>query len=155
MMKVSTRTEYGLRCLLQLAREGKALAMSEIAQRERLPRHYTEQIMLRLRRGGLIKSIRGTQGGFTLSQPASEITMGAVLRVLEGAPFQDTCTNFNRRTDCGHLDGCSIRPVWQTLAKQLWDAMDRITLQQLVVDEKTVERKLALELPVLSSPDHS
>src|ERR1019366_5415363 len=102
MMQVSTRTEYGLRCLLVLARqtEGKALSIADIAQGEHVPRPYAEQILLRLNRAGLVKSTRGTQGGFALSQPASQITIGTILRVLEGVPFKDTCDHFNRSTDC-------------------------------------------------------
>jgi len=154
MMQVSTRTEYGLRCLLLLAREpeGGSLSISAIAAKEHLPKHYVQQILLRLRRTGFVKSIRGTQGGFALGQAPGAISIGAVLRVLEGVPFQDTCNHFNRKTNCGHLGSCSIRPVWQTISIRLWDALDHISLAQLLPEEKTVSQTLALQLPVLSSP---
>lgn len=154
MMKISTKTEYGMRCLLVLARspEGRSMAISEIARTERVPKQYAQQILLRLRRAGLVTSLRGTQGGFTLGKSAKEISVGAILRALEGVPFEDTCDQFNRKSDCGHLGNCTIRPVWQIVSRRLWEALDRITLQQLVGDEAVVGHRLAVELPVLDLP---
>lgn len=152
MMQVSTKTEYGLRCLVFLAREkaGASVSITHIAQREKLPRHYIQQILLRLRRGGIVKSIRGTEGGFALAKPASEISIGAVVRILEGVPFEDTCSRFNQRTSCGHMHDCSIRPIWQRVSSALWDTMDRITLDTLIPAESANGRKLEKELPVLN-----
>jgi Rrf2 family protein len=151
MMQVSSRTEYGIRCLLLLSlqEKGKTLSLSQITRQESLPRHYVEQIFLKLRRAGFIKSIRGTQGGFALSMPAAEISLGAVIRVLEGVPFTQTCSRFNRGTDCGHLTRCSIRPVWDLIADRLWNALGQISLQHLVNDEQTVTQTLARELPAI------
>src|SRR6185437_3871390 len=154
MMQISSKTEYGLRCLILLARRSsdEALSIPEISQRESVPRYYAQQIMLKLGRAGLVKSIRGTQGGFILGKPAAEISVGAIMRVLEGMPFQDRCEHFNKKVDCGHRSECSIRPIWQVISLRLWEALDRITLQQLIADEKTVSRKLMKELPILSGP---
>src|SRR5690554_6758294 len=105
MMQISTKSEYGIRCLLYLARRpaGESASITEISQAEHVPRQYAQQILLRLRRAGIVKSIRGTEGGFALAQPAGSITVARVVRTLEGTPFQDTCDHFNRRADCGHL----------------------------------------------------
>ena len=152
MMKISTKTEYGIRCLLRLAREkeGGSLSISQISKMENVPKHYAHQIVSKLRRAGLVKSIRGTEGGFVLSQPPETITVAQVVSILEGVPFQDTCDQFNKRTDCGHQHGdCSIRPVWEIIGRRLWEALDRINLLQLMNDEKTVGQKLEVELPVL------
>ena len=153
MMQVSSKTEYGLRCLLLMARQAdKSVSISQIAAQERLPRQFVHQIFLKLRRAGIVKSTRGTQGGFCLASPPSEISVGAVVRLLEGVPLQDTCDHFNRRTSCGHLGDCSLRPVWQTISQRLWEALDGIHLQHLVSNEKTVGRTLAVEFPVLTAP---
>ncbi len=150
-MQVSTKTEYGLRCLVFLAREkaGASVSITQIAQRERLPRHYIQQILLRLRRAGIVKSIRGTEGGFALAMPTPEISIGAVVRILEGVPFEDTCTRFNKRANCGHMHDCSIRPIWQRVSRTLWETLDRITLDTLVPAE-SAGRLLEKELPVLN-----
>jgi Rrf2 family protein len=155
MMQVSTKTEYGLRCMLQLARQpdDKALSLAELAERDHLPRPYAEQILLKLKRAGLVKSTRGTQGGFALSKPAGQITIGAILRVLEGVPFQDTCGHFNKNANCGHMGECGIRPVWELIARRLWEALDNITLEHLIGSEKNVSDTLAVRLPVLNFND--
>lgn len=152
MMQVSTRTEYGMRCLLLMAKqeEGKALSLGDVSRQEHLPRPYAHQIMVRLRRAGLVKSLRGTQGGFALAKPADQISVGAILRVLEGNPFEDTCNHFNQKCDCGHLGDCSLRPVWETVARRVWEALDRVTLQHLLANERAVEQKLVTELPVIN-----
>src|SRR5258707_7869642 len=115
-MQISTKTDYGLRCLLRLAREPErgALWITEISQLEHVPKHYAQQILMRLRRAGLVKSTRGTEGGFALAQAPDTISVAHIVRVLEGVPFQDTCDHFNKKTNCGHLGDCGIRPVWQT-----------------------------------------
>lgn len=150
-MQVSTKTEYGLRCLLRLARqpEGESLSISEIAREEHVPKHYAQQILLKLRRAGFVKSTRGTEGGFALALAPGAISVGAVVRELEGVPFQDTCDHFNKKSDCGHLESCSIRPIWQTISRRLWETLDHIHLQHLVSDEETVGQTLMKELPVL------
>ncbi len=151
MMKISTKTEYGLRCLLRLTKEpdNGSVSLTEIVRSEHVPKQYAQQILVKLRRGGFVRSIRGTEGGFELARKPDEITLAQVVRVLEGAPFQDTCDHFNKRVDCGHQDGCSIRPIWQIIGRRLWQTLDRITLAQLVADEKTVGENLESELPVL------
>ena len=149
-MKISTKTEYGLRCLLRLTRqpEGEALSITEIAKQEHVPKQYAQQILMRLRRAELLKSLRGTDGGFVLARSAASISVGEVVRVLEGIPFDDTCGKFNERSDCGHTGDCSIRPIWQMINQRLWEALDGIHLLHLINDEKSVGRQLAAELPV-------
>jgi Rrf2 family protein len=154
MMRITTKTEYGMRCMLRLAKQpvGQALSIAEISRHERVPRDYAEQILLRLRRAGLVRSIRGTQGGFSLAAPPEAISVGSILRFLEGIPPDSACDHFNRRADCGHLGDCSIRPIWKLIGQRLWEALDRITLEQLVANEKSVESTLAVALPVLTLP---
>ena len=148
MMKISTKTEYGLRCLLRLARQpdGEALSITEIAHEEHVPKQYAQQILMRLRRAELVKSLRGTDGGFVLARSADSMSVGEVVRVLEGIPFEDTCGKFNERSDCGHTGDCSIRPIWQMINHRLWEALDGIHLLHLIHDEKSVGRQLASEL---------
>lgn len=154
MMQISTKTEYGLRCLLRLARvaEGESMSIAAIAKEEHVPKHYAQQILMRLRRAGLVKSIRGTEGGFAMAMAPASVSVGAVVRVLEGVPFEDTCGHFNKRSDCGHMGNCSIRPIWQMIGQRLWEALDGIHLQDLLKDEQFVDRALKVELPVITPP---
>lgn len=154
MLQVSSKTEYGMRCLRLMALEGtdKALSITDIARREHVPKPYAQQIMMQLRRAGLVKSLRGTQGGFTLAKPADQISVGDILRVLENQATANACDTFNKKTECGHMGDCSIRPVWETIAQRLWNSLDKISLKHLITDEKTVSQRLVLELPVLNNP---
>jgi Rrf2 family protein len=125
------------------------MSITGIAQMEHVPKHYAQQILMRLRRAGLVKSTRGTGGGFALAQAPEAISIAQVVRVLEGVPFQDTCDHFNKKSDCGHLGDCSIRPIWQIISRRLWESLDHIHLMQLIQDEKTVGQKLEVDIPVL------
>lgn len=153
MMQVSTKTEYGLRCLLSLAKAGDdaALTLAQMVNRERVPKPYAQQILVKLRRAGLVRSIRGIQGGFALAKPSNEISVAHIVRALEGVPFENTCGHFNSRSDCGRLGDCSIRPVWNLISQRLWDTLDGIHLTDLVKSEKEVTHKLEVELPILWS----
>jgi len=128
------------------------MSISEISRYERVPKHYAQQILMKLRQAGFVKSIRGTEGGFALARAPSDISVGEVVRVLEGVPFKDTCDHFNKKSDCGHLGDCGIRPVWQVIGQRLWEALDSIHLLHLIRDEKTVRNQLEVELPVLKFP---
>ena len=86
-MKISTRTEYGIRVLVTLARsegEDRCLSLAEIAKREKLPHAYLEQLAGDLRRAGLVTATRGQSGGYRLARPAAEIAMADAIRALEG-----------------------------------------------------------------------
>jgi Rrf2 family protein len=148
MMKISTKTEYGVRCLVRLARQpaGSTVSISEITASEHVPKHYAQQILMRLRRAGFVKSTRGTEGGFELARKPSEISVGEIVRVLEGIPFHNTCDQFNRRLDCGHLGGCGIRPMWDMISRRLWDTLDGIHLLQLMREEASVVSPTDLDI---------
>lgn len=150
MMQVSTKTEYGLRCLVLLARQapGASLAISEIAEQEKLPRAYIQQILLKLRRSGIVKSIRGTDGGFALAMDPERISLATIVGALEGVPFEDTCSRFNQKADCGHLSSCSIQPIWAMVSRRLWETLEGITLRQLSANT-VATRVMQKELPVL------
>lgn len=154
MMKVSTKTEYGMRCMVLLARQkpGGSMSIAEISRIERVPKQYAQQIFSCLRRADLVKSIRGTQGGFTLARAPESISVGAVLRVLEGIPFEDACDQFNKKSECGHLGNCSIRSVWQMVSRRIWESLDSISLKQLMGDEQAMGPSFAVPLPVLEVP---
>jgi Rrf2 family protein len=139
-MKISAQEEYGLRCLLRLARaadEGHSLTIPEIAAAEGMSPPYVAKLLAILRQGGLIESVRGRAGGYRLAGPATEFTLGAVLLVLgeplfeEGAYCQQHAgTEANGL--CVHHGSCTLRELWQTLEQWMRQALDRITLADLL-----------------------
>ncbi len=145
-MHLSAQEEYGLRCLLQLARHEGAepMRIQEIAQAEGLSAEYVAKLMRILRKGGLVASTRGAGGGYRLERDANEITLWDVIEVLGGPLFPETfCdTHPGALRDCVHTPQCSIRVVWRSLNGLLRVAMSGITLEDLRRGEQATAARL-------------
>lgn len=145
-MKISAQEEYGLRCLLQLARaerSGESLTLNEIARREGISVANAGKLMWILNKAGLVQSQRGTKGGYSLSVPASEIHLNSVIRVLEGEQVDSHCKSYTGVLDtCVHTGDCGIRPVIVELHQIVNNALADITLSQLLGSEKNVDAAL-------------
>jgi Rrf2 family protein len=141
-MKISAMEEYGLRCLVQVAKgQPKGpLSIPEIARREGITVDYATKLLTSLRKGGFLSSVRGTQGGYLLTRKPEEITLGQVMRHLGGPIFEtSTCEHFpGSESQCVHLADCGMRSVWSGVTKHLFDVMDRITLEMLLQNEGAV-----------------
>ncbi len=129
-MKVSQRTEYGIRAMIGLAREfDSKLSIKELARREAIPETFLEQIMSDLRRAGLLESTRGPRGGYRLKNPPGQITVGEVVETLEGTLSPARC-----ESDCTHLGGCSTRSVLDKIERSITETLDGINLEDLVAE---------------------
>jgi len=151
-VRITTWAEYGLICALQLAkRAGEGpITGREIAARERLPADYVEQILLRLRRAGLVNSTRGARGGYSLARPADEISVREVIAASELGTFDLHCvTHPVGEERCAESQSCSIRPVWMMLQRKIDDVLESVHLGDLLVDERTVRQRVGL--PVLTA----
>ena len=141
-MKISALEEYGLRCLVQVARgqENGPLSIPEIARREGLTVDYTTKLVTTLRRGGFLKSIRGTQGGYLLARKPEEITLAQVMRHLGGPIFEtSTCDHFpGSESRCVHIAECGVHSVWVGVTRRLFDMLDRLTLAGIMKNEASV-----------------
>lgn len=149
-MKISAQEEYGLRCLLQLARTqpGGLVTVKEIAKKEALSTAYVEKLLRLLGRAGLVHSIRGTRGGYILNRSAEQITLGEVVRALGQVPSTGhICQQFTGSQDsCVHFSNCGIRSVWSGLTNFIQGFLDRTTLASLLDDELTVSNHLMKRL---------
>ena len=145
-MKISAQEEYGLRCLLQLARadaRGESLTLAEISSREGISVANAGKLMWILSKAGLVQSQRGIKGGYHLSRPASEIHLNEVIRVLDGKPAESHCKSYAGVLDaCVHTGDCGIRPVILELHQIVADALSEITLSQLLGTEANVDATL-------------
>ena len=120
---ISQKAKYALRALSALARAeaGEPLQISDIADRQNIPKKFLEQILLDLKRSGLVTSRRGKQGGYLLHRPASEITYGEVLRLIDGPVAPLPClslTAYRRCEDCDGETDCEIRRVFARVADE-------------------------------------
>lgn len=150
-MRITTWAEYGLICTLHLAkRAGEGpITGREIAAGERLPADYVEQILLRLRRAGLVNSTRGARGGYSLSRAPEEISVRDVIAASELGTFDLHCiTHPVGEERCAESQSCSIRPVWMMLQRKIDDVLESVHLGDLLVDERTVRQRVGL--PVLT-----
>ena len=137
-MRITSSTEYATRLMVRLAREHghSALSAEKLSSAEAVPAHYVNQLLLRLKRAGLVESQRGSGGGYMLSREPSQIKLGEVLRAVEGAIFEDVCGRFNTgEKDCHHQDNCGISPVWQKLGALIERYFDGITLQEIATEQ--------------------
>jgi len=139
-MKFSAQEEYGLRCLLQLARRGAgaSLTIPEIAAAEGLSVPYVAKLVRVLRQDGFVKSSRGQSGGYALTRTPDRIVAGDVLNALGGRIFDsETCGRYPGSEDmCTHTIDCSIRSLWQAVQREVDQVLRRTTLQDLISSEE-------------------
>jgi Rrf2 family protein len=140
-MRVTTWTEYSLIISLHLARRGgtEPVAARDISESERLPGDYVEQILLRLRRAGLVESVRGARGGYFLGRPPEQISVHDVMAACDHQIFEINCeTHPVDEERCGPGAQCSIRPVWHALRTRVDDLLKGVSLTDLLQDESRV-----------------
>lgn len=138
-MKLSTRGRYGIHAMYDLACNFNSgpQAIKTIAERQSIPEAYLEQLFAALKRDKLVNSIRGAQGGYTLSRPPEEITVGDVLRTLEGGLNLVDC--LLEEDTCGKSCACPSRIVWMKIRDGLNAIVDGITLQDMINDYKCLQ----------------
>src|SRR5882762_6055760 len=141
-MRVTSRAEYGLIVSIHLARHpGKdhPVAARELSEQERLPHDYVEQILLRMRRAGLVESVRGARGGYLLARQPRAVSVKDVIEASEHVTFEVNCDV--HRVDeerCDPATACSIRPVWRLLQRRIDEVLAGVTLADLLHAEPEV-----------------
>lgn len=150
-MRITTLAEYGVICALHLARravEGP-ITGREIADIERLPGDYVEQILLRMRRAGIVQSTRGARGGYALARPAEQISIRDVIEASEMTTFDLHCISHPVEEErCSSSHTCSIRPVWMLLQRKIDDVLEGVRLSDLLAEEGEVRTRVGLsDLP--------
>ncbi len=135
-MKLSTRGRYGIHTMYDLALNGEngPQSIKAIAERGGMPEAYLEQLIAGLKKAGLVTSTRGAQGGYMLARPADEITVGDVLRALEGGLNLVEC--LDEEDTCGKSCDCPSRIVWLKIRDGLNRVVDGITLRDMIDDYK-------------------
>ncbi len=131
-MRISAKGEYAIKAMLDLAlqRDRGLIPIQEVAARQGIPQRYLEQVLLSLKRAGLLTSKRGSTGGYHLTRAPEEITVGAVLRAVEGtrAPFE--AGNAQRRNGAADSD---LGELWEEIAEAVSKVVDRLTFGELVL----------------------
>jgi Rrf2 family protein len=132
-MRVTAKGEYAAQAALYLARRyPDVMTIQEIAGRHHIPLKYLEQILLELKRGGILESRRGVHGGYTLARDPANISVGEVLRIVDGAFTESSCTHARERlgSECAEGENCGLRRLWQDVQ----DAMEKILFETSLDD---------------------
>ena len=145
-MKITYKGDYALKALFQLAlnyNEGGVMSISEIGKFGDMPAKFLEQILLVLRQGGFVKSKRGINGGFYLARHPRDITVGEVIRFIEGPIEPIACIEAGNYKGCKDVACCIFRDVWKDVRNAISVVVDTLTFEELVARYK--ERNLNLE----------
>jgi len=133
-VKLSTRSRYGLRAMIFVARRPAQVVSSEmIAEGEGLSKKYLDRILNRLRKSGLLRSVKGQGGGYVLSRPAEEIRTDEILAALEGSLCLVACVD--DASKCEKASDCRARKVWSRIASVVKESLRGISLRELVDGE--------------------
>lgn len=136
-MKLSTKGKYGLKAMFELAlsSNGEPISLKHIAKEQGISDQYLEQIFSLLKKAGLVKSVRGAQGGYYISKNLNEITVADILRVLEGDMAFTEC--LLDKDACENFDSCSTRYVWAKIKESIEEVTQSISLQDMIDDYKS------------------
>lgn len=143
-MKLSTKGRYGLRAMIDLVThaETEPVSIASIAARQHISESYLEQLIAKLRKAGLVTSVRGAGGGYVPGCPADEMSVGDVLRALEGNLNPVECAGITGDGSCGGSDVCVTKYVWKKINDSINHTVDEIKISDLVKESREVhERK--------------
>lgn len=146
-MRISTKGRYGLRALLEVAvsSDTEPVSIRSISENQNISEAYLEQLMPKLRKAGLIESQRGAAGGYRLTRPADEISVGEVLRALEGELDAVDCPGLkeisSEEEGCSESQTCVTKYVWQKINESISRTVDEISLGTLVEQNRQLREQ--------------
>ena len=142
-MKLSTKGRYGLRAFVDIAiySEKEPVSLAEVAKRQDISISYLEQLMTKLKKAKLVEAVRGASGGYVLSRKPEEISVGDVLRALEGdlSPVECATEEESCEHSCGATGHCTTRLVWKKINDSVNDTINNIFISELVLDSRKGE----------------
>lgn len=140
-MKISTRGRYGLKAMVDIAthsQDNNCVCLKSIAERTGISESYLEQLISLLKKADIVKSIRGASGGYVLNKTPEEITVGDILRVVEGPLELVECLSKDESCGSGDCDNCITKEVWAKLSKSVSETADNISLADLVYNKECI-----------------
>ncbi len=143
-MKVSTKGRYGLKAMIYIAANSDkgCVSLRSISEIEGISENYLEQLIAQLKKYKLLKSIRGAHGGYMLAKEPKDISVGDILRALEGSLAPVDCVDEKNSKDCSCGSNCGIdcitKEVWKKIDKSITETVDSISLESLVVQQKCI-----------------
>jgi Rrf2 family protein len=147
-MKLSTKGRYGLRAMLDLALNAGdgSVSIKSISERQMISENYLEQIVATLKKNKYVKSTRGPKGGYSLMKEPNEISVGDVLRALEGDLNPVDCIAVNEMKTCEESELCVTKFVWKKISESINDVVDNITLEDLMNEQYRIDNLIEEEV---------
>ncbi len=141
-MRVSTRGRYGVRAVLDLAmNDSRApVPLAEISKRQDISLFYLEQLFNKLKKAGIVRSKQGAGGGYTLARSPREITVGDIIRGVEGPIVPVRCAAVHSTAACKRIDNCPTTALWKRLGAKIDNYLDSITISELCEEAKNNEQ---------------
>ena len=132
-VKISTKGRYALRMMIDIAENQKDgyVTLKDVALRQDISKKYLEQIALHLSQAGMLRAVRGYQGGYMLAKPAAEYSVNAILKVVEGSMSPVSCLE-DRASACPRCHMCKTLPMWTELERLIFNYLEGISLEDLV-----------------------
>lgn len=139
MLRLSAKGQYGIRAMYEIARgyPDQPVTIREISGRQDVSVPYLEQILNKLRRAGIIKSVKGPGGGYLLARRPDDISIASILKELEGPVAITSC--LDPEEGCSRVDGCVIRLLWRSLGEKIEGFLETITLNDLINQEPVLK----------------
>ncbi len=142
-MKLTTKGRYGLRAAIDLAMYAgtEPVSLSDVAERQGISISYLEQLVAKLKKAGIVQSTRGAQGGYSLAKKPEEISVGEVLRALEGSlsPVECSAVDGEGETECSASSFCVTKYVWKRISDSINDTVNNIFLSELLAESNKVK----------------
>lgn len=142
MLRLSTKGQYGVRAMYEIAREypGQPVTIKEISNKQAVSVHYLEQILNKLRKAGLIRSVKGPGGGYLLNKGPEKISIASIVRELEGPVAITSC--LDPEEGCIRVDNCVTHLLWKALGEQIEAFLETITLKNLMSGDIYTKRRV-------------
>lgn len=140
-MKLSTKGRYGLKAVLDIAMYDEAVSVSSIATRQRISENYLEKLIGMLKKAGIVNSVRGAQGGYILARKPEEISVGEVLRALEGNLNPVDCAGIDNSVYCDGEETCMTKFVWKRIYDSINEAVNHLMLSELLEGGEKIEKR--------------
>jgi Rrf2 family transcriptional regulator, cysteine metabolism repressor len=142
---ITTKCQYALRAVYEVARSdpGTVMTIGGIAKAQRVPQRYLEGILNQLRKGGVLEAQRGRSGGYRLARAANRITVGDVVRLIDGPIRAVACVQEGKATECPLRQDCVFLPTWQRVQETIDQTLDSTTFADLLKLERDAKRKEA------------
>jgi Rrf2 family protein len=150
-MRLTTKSRYGTRLILDLAMnaQAKPVSLSEISKRQAISLKYLEKLIRKLKKAGFVKSIRGPYGGYMLAKPMKDIAVGDIVRVLEGSEAITDCSeNDNVCGVCTRAGKCVTQFIWMEASKAMFEKLDSFKIDALIQDpNQTIKNAASVQYP--------